>query len=149
MEYKFKLKQEDKAHLIRFVKTGKRNVHELKHAYVLMALDKGNPQKNITDYYNVGRATVWRIKNRYIKYGLEVAMAGTLHKGQPVKYKKKDIETLLLLVASKPPLNKKRWTVELLRKTIEKNTALEKISRETLRLVLKKNGIKLNKISHL
>jgi len=49
-------------------KTGSRNSREFERAYVLLALDKGKKHQEITDFYNVSRITIWRIKNKYLEF---------------------------------------------------------------------------------
>jgi len=46
----FKLKSKDREFLINLTKTGNRNSREFERAYVLLALDKGKKNEEITEF---------------------------------------------------------------------------------------------------
>ena len=58
----FKLKENDRVFLTTLTKTGNRNSREFERAYILLALDKGKKPNEISDFFNVSRITVWRVK---------------------------------------------------------------------------------------
>jgi hypothetical protein len=62
----FELKSKDREFLINLTKTGNRHSREFERAYVLLALDKGKKHQEITEFYNVSRITIWRVKSRYL-----------------------------------------------------------------------------------
>lgn len=138
----FELNKTDVDYLRGFTKTGKHSSHEIKHAYVLMALHKGKINEDIMDYYDVGRATIWRIKKRYLQHGLQDALASEVRIGQPKKYEQKDVEELIRLAVSTPPKGRKRWTLKLLKECVPKSNAFNSINRETIRLILKNENVK-------
>lgn len=138
----FKLKYSDKKHLIALAKTRSSVTRDLKYAYILLALADGKPIEMIGDFCRVSRTTIWRIRNRYQKFGLLI-FEGKKKKGKPKKYNEKDEESLVRLTETTPPVGRNRWTIQLLIVCLEKDNALKKMNRETIRLLLKKNKIKL------
>ena len=85
MTTNFKLKPKDKNYLKDFIKSGKQSAKEIERGYILLALDKKKSCSEITDFYFVGRTTIWRIKNKYVEYGLEAAIKDAPRSGQPIK----------------------------------------------------------------
>jgi len=140
---KFSLRKTDREFLETLVKTGKRNSREFEHAYILLALDKGKKHELIEEFYNVSRITIWRIKNKYLKSGLFEALKDEQRPGQPPKYKDKEQAEIIALACSKAPEGRSRWTIELLEQTLRQRTGLETITRETVRLILKKTNVSL------
>lgn len=145
MKAKFRLKLEDKQYLKRFIKTGKGAPGEMGHAYILLALDKRKPCIDIMDYYEVGRSTIWRIKNKYDNYGLQTALKNAARPGQPIKYKENTEAKIVALASTSPPIYKARWTLKLMTSELQKRSKMKTINRETIRLVLKKWNINLRK----
>lgn len=145
MKIKFRLKLKDKQYLKRFIKTGKRASKEMEHAYILLALDKIKPYKDIMDYYEVGRSTICRIKNKYHNHGLEKALKNAARSGQPIKYKENTEEKIVALATTSPPINRTRWTLKMMTAELQKRSKMKTINRETIRLVLKKWNINLRK----
>jgi transposase len=138
-----KLLTKDKSYLKNFVKTGKRSSREIEHAYILLSLDKKKPYAEIMDFYEVSRATIWLIKNKYIKNGLEAALKDAPRSGQPSKYKEKEEAEIVALACTQAPSGRARWTLRLMEQELQKINGLETINRETIRLTLKKRNVSL------
>jgi putative transposase len=110
---------------------------------ILLLLHKGKRTSEIEDFLQVDRITVWRTKSRYLELGVEAAIEEEARSGQPIKYTS-DHETELAAMACGPcPQGRKRWTVRLLTESIKSKPGFEKISRESVRLVLKKMNVSL------
>jgi len=71
-------------------KTGNRNSKEFERACILLALDKQRKHEEIEDFYNVSRITIWRVKNKYLRAGVQDAIKDDARPGQPQKYKDKE-----------------------------------------------------------
>ena len=138
-----KLLTKDKSYLKNFVKTGKRSSREIEHAYILLSLEKKKPYAEIMDFYEVSRATIWLIKNKYIKNGLEAALKDAPRSGQPSKYKEKEEAEIVALACTQAPSGRARWTLRLMEQELQKINGLETINRETIRLTLKKRNVSL------
>jgi len=139
----FKLKPKDKEYLLQFTKTGLRDSKEFERAYILLALDKGKRHEDIEDFYNVSRSTIWRVKKRYINHGLKEDLKDNPRSGQPLKYKDLEKGEVIALACSSAPHGRSRWTLRLLEETLQRNKSMRTISRETIRLLLKKTNVNL------
>jgi len=139
----FKLKSKDRKHLQSLTKTGTRNSREFEHAYILLALDKGKKSKEIIEFYNVSRVTIWRVKNKYLDQGINAALKDEYRSGQPVKYQEKAVAEIVTLACTQAPEGRSRWTLRLLESSLRQKEGMETINRETIRLVLKKTNVSL------
>lgn len=143
MKTNIKLLTKDKNYLREFIKIGKRSTKEIEHAYILLALDKKKLYSEIMDFYEVSRTTIWLIKNKYIKNGLEAALKDAPRTGQPTKYKEKENAEIVALACTQAPSGRARWTLRLMEQELQKINGLETINRETIRLTLKKRNVSL------
>lgn len=132
---------DDRAELLKLVKTGKRTGRELERAYVLLALHEKRPRSEIEAYCHVGRSTIWRIAEDYRKEGLGRALADRPRSGQPKKYGDRQEAEIIALACSDSPKGRKRWTLRLMTEHLRKMEGIGGINRETVRLVLKKTNL--------
>jgi putative transposase len=139
----FNLKLKDREFLANLTKTGNRKSCEFERAYILLALDKGKKPAEITDFYNVSRITVWRVKRNYVSGGVNRAILDEQRSGQPVKYNDKIKADIVALACSQAPEGRSRWTIRLMEKVLKLEYGLETINRETIRLLLKKTNVSL------
>jgi len=139
----FKLKPKDRNYLNSFIKLGKQNAKEIEHGYILLALDKKKSCSEIMDFYFVGRTTIWRIKNKYTKDGLETALKDAPRPGQPLKYNEKGEAEIVALACTQAPTGRARWTLKLMEMELRNRNGMETINRETIRLTLKKRNVSL------
>ena len=143
METNIQLSDTDNKVLRDFVKSGKRNAKEIEHAYILLALNKGKSFIEIMDFLEVSRTTIWRIKNKYNENGLDVALKDAPRSGQPVKYIGKGEAEIMALACTEAPAGRARWTLRLMEQVLRKRDEMKTITRETIRLALKKNNVSL------
>lgn len=139
----FKLKSKDREFLINLTKTGNRNSREFERAYILLALDKAKKHEEITEFYNVSRITIWRVKSKYLKSGVQEAIKDEPRPGQPIKYSETEQAEIIAMACSNAPEGRARWTLRLLEKTLKKQNGMSTINRETIRLMLKKTNVSL------
>lgn len=105
--------QRDKNYLRKFKKSGGYSLREFNRATVPMFLDKGLSTSDIENLLEVDRTTIWRIKKRYLKEGLEQALVDDKKAGQPKKYTT-DYEAELAVLACGPaPEGRRRRTIRL------------------------------------
>lgn len=138
-----KLKPKDREFLINLTKTGNRNSREFERAYILLALEKGKKHEEITEFYNVSRITIWRVKSKYLKAGVQEAIKDEPRPGQPIKYSETEQAEIIAMACSNAPDGRARWTLRLLEKTLKKHKGMDTINRETIRLMLKKTNVSL------
>ena len=137
----FKLKVKDREFLINLTKTGNRNSREFERAYILLALDKGKRHEEISEFYNVSRITIWRVKTKYWEAGALEAIKDEPRPGQPRKYDDNDTGEIVAMACSQAPEGRSRWTIRLLEKNLNEKGIM--INRESIRLVLKKTNVSL------
>ena len=137
-----KLKSKEREFLNNLTKTGNRSSREFERAYVLLALDKGKKHDEISEFYNVSRITIWRVKNKYFEAGVKEAIKDELRPGQPIKYNETDNAEIIAMACSQAPEGRSRWTIRLLEKNLREKRGIM-INRESIRLLLKKTNVSL------
>jgi transposase len=135
----FKLNEEDKCFLKDFVKKSK----EEKRAYVLLLLDKGVKSVVIAKMFDISPNTVTNIKNKYLEGGMDYAINDKPRSGQPKKYDVEKETEIIALACTDPPEGYKRWSVRLLAETLREKDGFESVTRESVRVILKKAQLSL------
>jgi transposase len=129
------------------IASGRAPARRIAHARILLKADEGGdaPGRAWTDTeiasaLEVSRSTVYRVRTRFAREGLEAAL---VHR-PPRRTKPKKLDGLqeahlIALSCSEPPKGKKRWSVRLLAdRFVRLECAQEPISRELVRRTLKK-----------
>ena len=91
----------------------------------------------------VDRTTIWRIRKRYVDYGLEIALTEDNRSGQPIKYTTLHEAELTALACGPAPSERKRWTIRLLVEELNKQKGFETITYGSVRALLKKPNLNL------
>lgn len=132
---------------IRFIKKFKqedeRSLREINRANILLLLHKGKQALEIAVFLDVGRNTVSRTKQKFLREGIKAALEEEYRPGQPIKYASKQEAELIALTCSNAPLGRTRWTLELLKENLKKQKGFKTINRESIRLMLKKTNVSL------
>ena len=123
--------------------SGNLSLRKYNRINVLLLLNKGKRTSEIEDFLDVDRITIWRIKNRYLERGVELAIQEDARSGQPVKYTVNHETELAAMACGSCPSGRKRWTIQLLTETLKSQKGFESINRETIRLALKKTNVNL------
>src|SRR3990172_5195141 len=135
---KMQLTEEDRAVLKSFRSKGQHLAREINRAHILSALDQNVPEKHVMSVLGIGRTAIWRTRSAYMEKGLDYALHDVARHGQPIKYGTDQQAEVVALACSAPPKGAKRWTIDLLTKGARQRPKLKKISRESIRLFLKK-----------
>jgi transposase len=143
MNTKLKLNNTERVYLRTFKKSGEHSLREFNRATVLIFLDKGLAISEIENLLEIDRTTIWRIRKRYLEHGLEVALAEDSRSGQPVKYSTFHEAELTALACGPAPEGRRRWTVRLLVKELNKQKGFETITYGSVRKLLKKTNLSL------
>lgn len=143
------LSGEDRNRLQSMIKGGRAPARQLTHARILLKADESEDAPSeacsdtgIADALQITRSTVFRVRTRFAREGLEAALVH--RKPQRTKPKKLDgfqEAHLIALACSEPPRGRKRWSVRLLADRfveLEGARASLPISRELVRRTLKK-----------
>ena len=135
---KLQLNDEDRQLIEAFRSKGLHRAREVNRAHILFSLDRGISESQIMELLGVGRTLIWRTRAAYLKGGLEYALYDEARPGKPRRYDT-DIEArVAALACSVPPAGAKRWTLALLKQAARAQTGMSRISRETIRRLLKK-----------
>lgn len=138
------LKAKDRRELERLSSHGVCSVRTLQRAQVLLALDKGISDAQLTAVLGIERTRIWRIRKRYLDEGLGRALVDQPRPGRPREYDDKAEAELVALACSAPPIGYSRWSLSLLTEAArQQSAALKTVSVATVRQVLKKNALSL------
>lgn len=140
---KMQLTEEDRAVLKSFRFKGQHLAREINRAHILSALDQNIPEKLLMSVLGIGRTAIWRTRAAYVEKGLDYALHDVARPGQPRKYGTDQEAEVVTLACSAPPKGAKRWTIRSLTKAAHLRPKLRKISRESVRLLLKKTAANL------
>ena len=145
-KYKITLTAEERLSLEQMVRAGKTPARTLTRARVLLKADCGGGRVGWTDEQivaalDVGRATVERIRQRFVEESFEMA----LYSRRPGRRYHRRLDGaaeahLVALACTQPPAGRARWTVRLLTGRLVELGVVEAVSRETVRRVLKKTS---------
>ena len=133
------LKDEERRKLEILSTSGISQVRTLQRAQVLLALDRGVLDTQITEVLGIDRTRIWRIRKRYLSGGLGRALSDQARPGRPREYDDKAEAELVALACSEPPVGCSHWSIGLLTEVARQQSRLLKsVSEGTVRQVLKK-----------
>ncbi len=147
--YRVTLMECERTELRKLVRVGKSAAQKLLRARILLLADQaeGSPAKSdpeIVGSLGCGRASVERIRKRFVEDGLEAAL--NPKPSQRVYERKLDGQAeahLIALACGAPPEGRARWTLRLLSDRMVVLEHVESVSYETVRRVLKKTNSSL------
>lgn len=147
--YRVTLTDEERCDLQKLVSVGKAAANKLARARVFLLADQaeGRPAKadaEIAEVLGCGRATVERLRKRFVEEGLEAALRPK--PSTRVYERKMDGRTeahLVALACSASPAGRARWTLRLLGDRMVGLGYVETLSHETVRRTLKKTSLSL------
>jgi transposase len=147
VKYVVRLNAEERAQLLALVNTGQAAAAKLLHARILLKADSGADSRRWTDAeiaeaLDTSASTVHRVRQAWVEWGLETALARQRPTGR--QYRKLDgvQEAQLIAVAcSPPPEGRARWTLKLLADKLVALDIVETISPECVRTTLKKTSL--------
>src|SRR6266545_3619139 len=143
MAVELKLTKKEIEYLRTLKKSGDHSLREFNRATILLFLGKGLTISEIENLLEVDRTTIWRIRERYLKHGLEAALTEGKRSGQPVRYTPVHEAELTVLACGPVPEGRKRWTIRLLVSELKKQKGFETITYGSVRKLLKKTNLNL------
>ncbi len=123
-----------------FRSKGAHRAREFTRAHILAALDRKIPERQIMDVLGVGRTAIWRTRAAYVEGGLAFALHDVARPGKPPRYRAEAQAEVAALAYSSPPQGAKRWTVVSLTQAARHHPQMRRISRESVRRLLKKTS---------
>ncbi len=104
IRYIVELNEEEKNYLNELLTKGKSSARQLKRANILLIADLRKYQdKDIPEILNVGTATIYRTKKRFVGYGITEALNEGARPGMPRKLDANQEALLIALACSQPP----------------------------------------------
>jgi len=144
-KYLVTLTADEREQLNAMITAGTASAKKLAHARVLLKVDQGENgpawvDEVIAEAVEVSTDTVARIRQRFVEQGLEAALVRK-KQDRPSRERVLDgsAEARLLAVAcSDPPDGRAAWTLTMLADKLVELEVVERVSRESVRRVLKK-----------
>jgi len=124
--------------LLNFVRKGHKSARKLTRARILLLSNQQKGVTEIAETLGVSKNTTLNIRRRYVEEGLSYALSDKPRSGQPIKYTEKHVSEVIALACSNSPDGSKRWSLSLLTEELRKKEGFETISKESIRLILKK-----------
>jgi len=146
-KYIVDLTDKERQELEDLVSSGKSLARKLTRARILMKASSGPAGPNwsdeqISQAFDIGRATVERVRKRFVEGGLESALNNK--KKNRIYQRKLDgvgEAHLISLVCGQSPEGYQRWTLRLLADQLVKLEYVDSICHETVRQTLKKMSL--------
>jgi hypothetical protein len=144
VKYVVRLNTEERAPLLALVNTGRAAAAKLLHARILLKADVSAGRRPWTDAesaeaLDTRAATVHRVRQAFVEWGLETALARKPPTGR--RYRQLDgaqEAQLIALACGAPPEGSTRWTCQLLADKALALAMVDRISAECVRTTLKK-----------
>ncbi len=129
--------------LRKLIKKGHNSVNRIKRAYILLHSDAGRSDQAIAEFLFCSEDTVRRTRVRYLTEGFDAALDDIPHPGREPALNAQQEAYLIALACSDPPAGHERWTLELPTERMRDDEQVAELSKETVRLTLKKTNSSL------
>ncbi len=139
-KYLVTLSDAERTQLRALLRKGHTSARRIARAQIMLLVDEGQSDAVIATSVHVGVLTVQRVRKRYAEAGFEAALGERPRPGGQPKLDGKQEALLVALTCSEPPENRPKWTMQLLADRMMAIGAVETISDETVRRVLKKTS---------
>jgi transposase len=139
------LTQEQRQKLQQLASTGTAPAGKVLHARILLKSDESElgpkwSDQQIQEAFDVGLATIWRVRQRFLSQGLDGALN---RRPQPERPEKRRLDGeqeahLIALACGATAEGEGRWSLRLLASRMVKLGYVEQVSADTVRRTLKK-----------
>ena len=142
--YKVELNEEERAILLKIVKTGRSPAKAIMRSNILLATDdKREPKlaiREVAEIYGVSPNTVNTVRKSYAEQGLDATIKRKKRETPPVAPKiTGEVEAkIIALSCTKPPAGYCRWTLRMLTAKVIELGYIDSIGRSSVNTVLKK-----------
>lgn len=136
-KYLVALDDDERAQLEHLLRGGTQATRKVTRARILLKAAEGWEDRAIAAALSVGRATVERLRQRFVEEGLG-ALAERPRPGAQPKLEEKAEARLIAEACSNAPEGRKHWTLPLLADRVVALGLAESYSYESVRRVLKK-----------
>ena len=135
----------ERKQLIAIVSKGRNKAVVIQRAHILLKVDEGKTDAEISELLYVSEQTIRRVRLRFAEEGLQVALEDKPHAPTGSELAEEQAARLIALACSEPPAGRARWTLELLVQEMLKDGIVTRVSPESVRLLLKKTNSSLGK----
>ena len=133
----------EKKKLKAIISSGQNKAVVIRRAHILLKVDEGKTDAEISALLYVSEQTIRRTRLRYATEGLQVALEDKPHPKPAPKLNEEQEAHLVAVTCSTPPAGHARWTLELLQERLIHDGIVSGIAPETVRMVLKKTNSSL------
>lgn len=127
--------------LLALTRKGQVRARQMKRAQILLKAATGLTDAEIVAALDVSRPCVERIRKRFVEGGLPRALNEDPRPGQKRKRDGRQEARLIAEACSTAPCGHARWTLQLLAERVVVLGLADRISRETVRRLLKKTSL--------
>ena len=126
-----------------FVGHGKKSARAITRARILLLLDEGRKEHELTELLGVSRGTVYNVRKKYQRKG-QASILALLHdaprSGRPITLDSRVEAKVTRVACSTPPSGRSRRTLQLIADKVVELAVTESLSHESVRRVLKKTN---------
>jgi transposase len=147
-KYVVRLSVEEREALELLVKKGKTQAYRIKHANIMLAVDRDGSDwsdEEAAEAFGCHVNTVANVRQRFVEQGLEAALERK-KQSSPSRERILDGEKearLIAIACSAPPEGRSKWTLQLLADKLVALEVVERVSDQTVRRTLKKTNSSL------
>lgn len=138
--YRVQLTPLQRKTLRRIVRIGRNKAQVISRAHILLKSDEGKTDQEISTLLYIDEETVRRTRQRFCHEGMDRALNGKPYPARESTLTDEQEAYLIALACSDPPEGRSRWTIELLTERMVADEIVPAISREKVRLTLKKTN---------
>jgi hypothetical protein len=145
-KYVVRLTEPERSELEQLIAGGAAAARKLAHARILLKADRGPAgpgwvDERIAESVEVSPATIARVRRQWVEAGVEAA----LNRRAPRREYRRKLDgtheaRLIALTCGAPPAGQARWSLRLLADKLVELEAVEAVSYQTVRRVLKKTS---------
>lgn len=145
-KYIVSLTPSERKFLKQLTKKGKIAAYKMNHARILLKADINQKEgvwtdRQIGESLDIGHATIERVRQRFVEFGIESALSRREQKTCRSKIIDGEKEAYLIAIAcSETPAGKSNWTLQMLADKMVELNYVEQVSTETIRQTLKKTN---------
>ena len=136
--YKVDLSEVERLELEQLRHKGTISARKMKRAQILLKASVGWTDEQIAEALDTGRATVERIRQRFVERGLAGALTEDARPAQKRRLDGRAEAHLIALACSECPDGQAHWSMRVLAAKLVEMEVVDRISHETVRQTLKK-----------
>jgi transposase len=138
-KHRVTLTDKERRKLVAIVTKGRNKASYIQRAHILLKSADGKTDAEISQWLYISESTVRRTRLRFCEAGMEAALEDEAPAEREPLLTEQQEGHLVALACSAPPDGRERWTLELLTQQLIADGVVDRISAESVRLLLQKN----------